>query len=67
MNNQTNLGKLQDAGMIIKTPLPEPYADVINSLSGDEVDVLVSVKQRLDEAGGNAKPPLEHFATFIVI
>jgi len=35
---------------VIPGPLPEPYDRVINDLSSDEVEALISIKARLDEA-----------------
>jgi hypothetical protein len=42
--------QLQDAGVIIREDLPPEYASVAQGLTKDELDVLVSVKTRLDEA-----------------
>jgi hypothetical protein len=35
---------------VIPGPLPEPYAQVIEELSSEEVEALISVKARLDKA-----------------
>jgi hypothetical protein len=35
---------------VIPGPLPEPYGRVIESLSAEEVEALISIKARLDEA-----------------
>jgi hypothetical protein len=35
---------------VIPGPLPEPYDRVIEDLSSDEVEALISIKARLDEA-----------------
>lgn len=35
---------------VIPGPLPEPYNKVIEELSSDEVEALISIKARLDEA-----------------
>ena len=43
---------------VIPGPLPEPYDRVIEELSSEEVEALISIKARLDQAneasgGGN--------------
>ncbi len=59
--NGSNVERLLEAGLITQTPLPGPYNEVIEDLSGDEVDTLInvfgSVKQRLDEAQRRAGEP----------
>jgi hypothetical protein len=35
---------------VIPGPLPEPYDRVIEELSSEEVEALISIKARLDEA-----------------
>jgi hypothetical protein len=35
---------------VIPGPLPEPYDRVIEELSSDEVEALISIKARLDQA-----------------
>jgi hypothetical protein len=42
--------RLQDVGMITADELPEEYASVVDSLTPDELETLVSVKKRLDLA-----------------
>lgn len=65
---QSNLDKLEAAGVIVKTPLSPEYAEVLEGLSEEEVDVIVSVKARLDEAGASVgRAPSETFTNFIVI
>jgi hypothetical protein len=49
MEGSENTRRLIDAG-VIPGPLPEPYNRVIEGLEEDEVDALITVKQRLDEA-----------------
>lgn len=43
---------------VIPGPAPEPYASVIEELSSEEVEALISVKARFDDAnvayGGEA-------------
>jgi hypothetical protein len=38
---------------VIPGPLPEPYDRVIEDLSSDEVEALISIKARMDEASGS--------------
>ena len=45
-----NVQQLQDAGVIVSDEVPPEYAAVAHGLTQDELDVLVSVKKRLDEA-----------------
>jgi hypothetical protein len=51
MEEISNLEKLTTAGMFEKTPLPDRYEDVVERLTPGEVDALVSVKKRFEEAG----------------
>jgi hypothetical protein len=39
---------------VIAGPPPEPYARVIEDLSKEEVEALISIKARLDEANEDA-------------
>jgi hypothetical protein len=45
--------RLRGAGLIddAKAPLPPEYYDFLETLSEEEVGVLVRLKQRLDDAG----------------
>jgi hypothetical protein len=45
-----NQQRLRDAGVIVADDLPQEYAAVADGLTDDEVDVIVAVKKRLDEA-----------------
>jgi hypothetical protein len=45
-----NEERLRDAGVIIAA-LPPEYAAVVEGMTPDEIDVIVAVKRRLDEAG----------------
>lgn len=45
-----NQQRLRDAGVIVADDLPQEYAAVAEGLTSDEVDVIVAVKKRLDEA-----------------
>ena len=48
----SHFDKLIEAGIIDREcdPLPEPYADFVNGLTPDEVDILIAIKRRLDAA-----------------
>jgi hypothetical protein len=46
----TNAERLEAAGLIKTSPLPEPYDSVVADLSDTEVEALVSAKERLDRA-----------------
>jgi hypothetical protein len=45
-----NARVLIEARVIPDAPLPEPYAQVIEDLSSEEVEALISIKARLDDA-----------------
>ena len=63
-----NVEKLEAAGVVIKTPLPDAYAEVLENLSDAEVDAIVAVKQKLDEAGASAGlAPAVGYLNLIVI
>lgn len=51
MEENSNLEKLTAAGMFEKTPLPARYEKAVKDLTPGEVDALISVKARFDEAG----------------
>ncbi len=61
---KSNVARLKDAGFTVKEPLPDEYQAVIDELSDEEVVVLISVKQRLDEAEGNTPPETESHTSF---
>ena len=64
----TNLDRLHEAGLIPNPELPAAYAEVLEGLSEEEVDLLIGVKQRLDEAGASAgRTPSETLVNFIFI
>jgi hypothetical protein len=63
MEASSNFDRLRDAGMFEKTPLPDRFMDVIDSLDPGEVDALIAVKQRFDEAG--LKPEESEFREYI--
>jgi hypothetical protein len=45
-----NEQRLRDADMIKPDALPAEYAAVVDGLTPDELDTIVAVKKRLDEA-----------------
>jgi hypothetical protein len=53
--------RLRDAGVIITDELPEEYAAVVEGLTPDELEVIVAVKTRLDEAGRVSGRPADQF------
>jgi hypothetical protein len=64
--------KLRDAGLIYVDDLPREYRAVVEGLTEDELDVILAVKRRLDEAdlefGGEpaapGRPPFTMYMTF---
>ena len=50
-----NVERLEAAGVIINTPLPDPYESVIGELDEDDVEAIIRLKKRLDEAEADAK------------
>lgn len=64
----TNFEKLEAAGVIVNPELPAAYAEVVENLSEEEVDLIISVKQRLDEAGASAgRTRSETMVNYIII
>jgi hypothetical protein len=67
----TNLERLQAEGLI-RNDLPEDHQAVVDSLTDDEVEIIISVNRRLDEAdeshGLAPAPPgeLPGFTTFVI-
>lgn len=67
----TNLQRLTDAGLIMQD-LPEPHQAVVEGLTDDEVEILLSIRRRLDEADkrhgveppGPGEPP--GFTTYVI-
>jgi hypothetical protein len=45
-----NMERLRDEDFIINTPMPEQYEAVLQGLSDQEMETLISVKRRFDEA-----------------
>jgi hypothetical protein len=55
------LKKLEDAGLV-DPQLPKKFSDFLDGLSDDEIDTLVEIKRRLEEAGipvDTLKPPYQ--------
>jgi hypothetical protein len=48
-DKSSNSDRLIEAG-VIPGELPEPYNVVVDGLSDEEVDALITVKRRLDDA-----------------
>ena len=46
----SNLERLLGAGVLATDDLPTPHLRVVEGLTQDEVDVLISVKKRLEAA-----------------
>lgn len=67
----TNLERLQSEGLILQD-LPDPYKAVVDGLTDDEVEILVSIRKRLAHADqlhgaeppGPGEPPA--FTTFVI-
>jgi hypothetical protein len=51
--------RLRDAGVIVTDDLPQEYAAVVEGLTPDELEVIVAVKRRLDEAGRVSGSPAD--------
>lgn len=51
-----NYDRLRDARLIADTPLPDNYNQVIEDLTDEEIDLMISLKGRLDDAGIPTKP-----------
>jgi hypothetical protein len=45
-----NMERLRDEDFIINTPMPDQYEAVLQGLSDQEMETLISVKRRFDEA-----------------
>jgi hypothetical protein len=46
-----NLERLIEAGVVLKTPLPDDVMEVIAGMSTEDVDVIVDLKARFDQSG----------------
>jgi hypothetical protein len=69
-SGHNTLQKLIDAGVVVGD-LPRPHAAVVEGLTRHEVDVIISVKRRLEAADewAGAEPPTSgeapHWVSFI--
>ena len=63
---QSTIAALRNAGWEIKTPLPEAYEDVIESLSDTELQVLIGVTTRLEEAQSLTPPNVGSYHAYFV-
>jgi hypothetical protein len=53
----SNTDRLHDAGLIAdKSKLPKDHEAFLNDLSESDVTVLISIKERLDQAGIPVQP-----------
>jgi hypothetical protein len=63
-----NLDRLEDAGLILTTALPQAHREVLEDLSEEEVRVIVSVATRLrqadQDAGLVARAPFTYWISF---
>jgi hypothetical protein len=62
--------KLRDAGLIFVDDLPREYQAVVEGLTEDELDMILSVGRRLEEAdvefgGEPAAPGRPRFTTYM--
>jgi hypothetical protein len=63
-----NEQRLRDAGVIRQVDLERPYEALVEGLTPDEVDVLIAVRKRIEEAdrvfgwdpGSDEPPPSAH-------
>jgi hypothetical protein len=61
-----NARRLLDAGFRIKFPLPDEYNDVLEGMSGDEVNLLISMKERLDNAEKQTAPAVGPYSEYFL-
>jgi hypothetical protein len=59
-----NIERLEQEG-VIRTPMPDEYEAVLRDLSDEEVDTLISVKKRLDEAHVGIGADADHYTKFL--
>lgn len=46
-----NTAQLRNAGLIAEEPLPDEYYSFLEELSEDELETILRIKRRLDDAG----------------
>jgi len=59
MSGQSNVARLQAAGVIGNGPVSDDHAEKINNLSEDEVNTLVTLRQKMgtaDDAPDHLRP-----------
>jgi hypothetical protein len=61
-----NVSRLQEAGFTIKVPLPREYEEVIENLEEHEVALLISLKERLEEAEARTAPEVGSFTEYFL-
>jgi hypothetical protein len=62
----SHISALREAGFEIKSPLPDAYEDVIEGLSDQELQALIDVKLRLDEAEKKTDPDVASYRAFFL-
>jgi hypothetical protein len=66
MPNGENLAALQDAGFIIKKPMPSEYQEVFENLTPAELELLIGIKRKFDEASLSTAEHVGHFTSYFV-
>ena len=63
---ESRIAALRNAGWEIKTPLPDEYKDVLEALSDAELQVLIDVRMRLEEAESKTAPEVGSYREYFV-
>lgn len=63
---QSRVETLKNAGFKIHPSLPDTHVEVIESLSDDELRVLIDVKQRLEQADSDTGADVGAYQEFFV-
>ena len=66
MSTPDNLGALEAAGFTIKTPMPSEYQVIVDGLTPEEVELLVALKRKFDDAQRSTAPEVPPYTTFFV-
>jgi hypothetical protein len=53
----SNVEQLEAAGFVIKENTPQEYIDVLEGMNNNELNTLIDLKQRLDEAEATRGEP----------
>ena len=61
-----NVRQLQEKGFAIKWPLPEAYEEIIEGLGQDQIDLLISIKERFDRAQAETPAEVGSYAAYIL-